>query len=112
MNNRAVFELRRGDSVEFWYEVRLSEYEVPDYYTEDMSKGLPQEHHHRAEVYLRRGGQTYDLYGYQSESVINDIIDQFEKYLHFVEISPNILPWRMQEHDDDITLEQGSVFDK
>lgn len=112
VNNRAVFELRRGDSVEFWYEVRLSEYEVPDYYTEDMSKGLPQEHHHRAEVYLRRGGQTYDLYGYQSESVINDIIDQFEKYLHFVDISPNILPWRMQEHDDDITLEQGSVFDK
>jgi len=112
VNNRAVFELRRGDSVEFWYEVRLSEYEVPDYYTEDMNKGLPEEHHHRAEVYLRRGGQTYDLYGYQSESVINDIIDQFEKYLHFVDISPNILPWRMQEHDDDITLEQGSVFDK
>jgi choline/glycine/proline betaine transport protein len=112
VNNRAVFELRRGDSVEFWYEVRLSEYEVPDYYTEEMNKGLPEEHHHRAEVYLRRGGQTYDLYGYQSESVINDIIDQFEKYLHFVDISPNILPWRMQEHDDDITLEQGSVFDK
>ena len=112
VNNRAVFELRRGDNVEFWYEVRLSEHEVPDYYTEDMNKGLPQEHHHRAEVYLRRGGQTYDLYGYQAESVINDIIDQFEKYLHFVDISPNILPWRMQEHDDDITLEQGSVFDK
>ena len=54
----------------------------------------------------------YDLYGYQSESVINDIIDQFEKYLNFVNVSPNILPWRMQQHDDDITLEQGSVFDK
>ena len=112
VNNRVVFELRGGDNVEFWYEVRLSEHEVPDYYTEDMANELPQEHHHRAEVYLRRGGQTYDLYGYQSESVINDIIDQFEKYLHFVNVSPNILPWRMQQHDDDITLEQGSVFDK
>ena len=48
-----------------------------------MASELPQEHNHRAEVYLRRGGQTYDLYGYQSDSVINDIIDQFEKYLHF-----------------------------
>ena len=112
VNNRAVLELQRGDDVEFWYEVRLSEHDVPDYYTEDMANELPQEHHHRAEVYLRRGGQTYDLYGYQSESVINDIIDQFEKYLHFLNVSPDSLPWRMQEHDDDITLEQGSVLDK
>jgi len=112
VNNRAVLELRRGDNVEFWYEVRLSEHEVPDYYTNDKASELPQEHHYRAEVYLRRGGQTYDLYGYESVSIINDIIDQFEKYLHFVNVSPDILPWRMQEHDEDITLEQGSVFDK
>ena len=112
VNDRVVFELRGGDNVEFWYEVRLSEHEVPDYYTEEMASKLPQEHHYRAEVYLRRGGQTYDLYGYQSDSVINDIIDQFEKYLHFINISPDILPWRMQVHDNDITLEQGSIFDK
>jgi len=112
VNNRAVLELQRGDDVEFWYEVRLSEHEAPDYYTEDSVDTLPQEHHHRAEVYLRRGGQTYDLYGYKSESVINDIIDQFEKYLHFLNVSPDSLPWRMQEHDDDITLEQDSVLDK
>ena len=112
VNNRAVLELQRGDDVEFWYEVRLSEHDAPDYYTENSADTLPQEHHHRAEVYLRRGGQTYDLYGYKSESVINDIIDQFEKYLHFLNVSPDSLPWRMQEHDDDITLEQGSVLDK
>ena len=112
VNNRAVLELQRGDDVEFWYEVRLSEHDAPDYYTEDSADTLPQEHHHRAEVYLRRGGQTYDLYGYETEAVINDIIDQFEKYLHFLNVSPDSLPWRMQEHDEDITLEQGSVFDK
>lgn len=112
INNRVVLELQRGTDVEFWYEVRLSEYDTPDYYTEEGADKLPQQHDHRAEVYLRRGGQTYDLYGYHSESVINDIIDQFEKYLHFVNVSPNILPWRMQQHDDDLTLEQGSVFDK
>ena len=111
-NNRAVLELQRGGDVEFWYEVRLSEHDAPDYYTENTTEELPQEHQHRAEVYLRRGGQTYDLYGYKSESVINDIIDQFEKYLHFLNVSPDSLPWRMQEHDEDITLEQGSVFDK
>ena len=112
VNERVVFELRGGENVEFWYEVRLSAYELPEYYTEEMANQLPQAHHYRAEVYLRRGGQTYDLYGYQPESVINDIVDQFERYLHFINVSPNILPWRMQAHDDDITLEQGSVFDK
>ena len=111
-NNRAILELTRGDDVEFWYEVRLSEYDAPDYYTEGSSRDVIPDHYHRAEVYLRRGGQTYDLYGYQAESVINDIIDQFEKYLHFLNVSPDSLPWRMQEHDDDLTLEQGSVFDK
>ena len=35
-----------------------------------------------------------------------------KKYLHFLNVSPDSLPWRMQEHDEDITLEQGSVFDK
>lgn len=112
INNRAVLELQRGDNVEFWYEVRLSHHDTPDYYTEGRDNDLPQDHYHRAQVYLRRGGQTYDLYGYQSESVINDIIDQFEKYLHFLNESPDSLPWRMQAHDEDITLEQGSVFDK
>lgn len=112
LNNRAILELKRGDDVDFWYEVRLSERDVPDYYTEDGANDLPQEHHHRAEVYLRRGGQTYDLYGYQSESIINDIIDQFEKYLHFLNVSPDSLPWRMQEHDEDITLEQNNLLDK
>ena len=112
VNDRVVLELRGDNNVEFWYEVRLSEHKAPDYYTEAMANKLPQEHHYRAEVYLRRGGQTYDLYGYQPESVINDIIDQFEKYLHFINVSPDILPWRMQAHDDDLTLEQGSVFDK
>ena len=112
LNNRAILELQRGEEVDFWYEVRLSERDVPDYYTEGGASDLPQEHHHRAEVYLRRGGQTYDLYGYHSEAIINDIIDQFEKYLHFLNVSPDSLPWRMQEHDEAITLEQDNLLDK
>ena len=111
-NNRAVLELQRGDDVEFWYEVRLSHRDQPNYYAKDTKSDLSQKHFYRAQVYLRRGAQTYDLYGYQAESIINDIIDQFEKYLHFLNESPNSLPWRMQVHDDDITVEQGSVFDK
>jgi choline/glycine/proline betaine transport protein len=57
-------------------------------------------HYYRAEVFLRRGGQSYDIYGYEGQQIIDDILDQFEKYLHFLHISPGSLPWKMHEHDD------------
>src|SRR5699024_2660075 len=31
-----------------------------------------------------------------------DILDQFEKYMHFLQVSPGILPWDMEAHDDDL----------
>jgi choline/glycine/proline betaine transport protein len=61
------------------------------------------EHYYRAEVFLRRGGQAYDVYGYDQQDIISDILDQFEKYLHFLHVSPGILPWQMEEHDDDLS---------
>ena len=39
--------------------------------------------------------------------VIDDILDQFEKYLRFLHISPGSLPWKMQEHDDMLTETQA-----
>lgn len=111
VNDRVILELQRGEDVEFWYEVRLAEHEIPGYY-EGTATSLPQKHHYRAEVFLRRGGLTYDLYGYKPNAVINDIIDQFEKYLHFLNVSPDSLPWRMQSHDEGLIVESTSVFDE
>lgn len=111
VNSRVYLDLKRGEDVDFWYEVRLAEHEIPDYYELDNA-GAGQSHHYRAEVFLRRGGQTYDLYGYKPDAIINDIIDQFEKYLHFLNVSPDSLPWRMEEHDDGLIVESTSEFDK
>lgn len=111
VNSRVYLDLKRGEDVDFWYEVRLAEHEIPDYYELDTA-GAGQSHHYRAEVFLRRGGQTYDLYGYKPDAIINDIIDQFEKYLHFLNVSPDSLPWRMEEHDDGLIVESTSEFDK
>lgn len=111
VNSRANLELKRGDEVDFWYEVRLGQHEIPGYY-DDTDNKVTQSHRYRAEVYLRRGGQTYDLYGYQPDAVINDIIDQFEKYLHFLDVSPDSLPWRMEQYDEGLIVESSSEFDK
>ena len=38
----------------------------------------------RAEVHLKEGGQNYDLMGWSREDAISDILDQYEKHLHFL----------------------------
>ncbi|MBE8167056.1 MAG: BCCT family transporter [Shewanella sp.] len=40
----------------------------------------------RAEVFLNEGGQNYDIMGYTKVQVIGDIIDQYEKHMHFLHL--------------------------
>lgn len=37
-----------------------------------------QHRYYRAEVYLKEGGQNYDVMGWNQEQLINDILDQYE----------------------------------
>lgn len=103
-NQRAHFEVIQEGKLEFIYEVRLRGYEMPDFDLPIESKNntIDTEKYYRAEVFLRRGGQAYDVYGYEQSDIISDILDQFEKYMHFLHVSPGILPWNMEEHDEDL----------
>lgn len=99
--NRIYLEVIKEEQVDFIYEIRLLEHALPDYaYPEMPRENSPEKYYYRAEVFLRRGGQSYDIFGLEQQDIINDILDQFEKHLHFLHISPAILPWRMEEHDD------------
>ena len=42
--------------------------------------------YYRAEVHLREGGQDYDIMGWSKVAVINDVIDQYHKHLHFLHL--------------------------
>jgi choline/glycine/proline betaine transport protein len=100
-NYRAYIEVKRNDMVDFLYDIRLCEYLMPEFaYPELPPKESKSRHYYRAEVFLRRGGQSYDIYGYDKSQIIDDILNQFEKYLHFLHISPGVLPWNMEEHDE------------
>jgi choline/glycine/proline betaine transport protein len=35
-------------------------------------------------VFLSEGGQDYDLMGFTREQVISDVLDQYEKHMHFL----------------------------
>lgn len=104
---RAHFEVYKEGQVEFIYEIRLRAYDMPGFAGNEEDEAPQDEHYYRAEVFLRRGGQAYDVYNYEPQDIINDILNQFERYLHFVHISPGILPWNMEEHDDDALPEKS-----
>ncbi len=42
--------------------------------------------YYRAEVHLQEGGQDYDIMGWSKLAVINDIIDQYHKHMHFLHL--------------------------
>lgn len=97
---RSVLTVRKEGEVEFNYEVRLRAYQRPDFALVNAKTSDKQ--YYRAEVFLRQGGQAYDLYGYEPGDIINDVINQFENYLQFMHISPGSLPWDLEKHDDDL----------
>jgi choline/glycine/proline betaine transport protein len=103
-NQRAYIEVLRPGQVDFIYELRLRGHTRPAFAAGDAG-----ELYYRAEVFLRRGGLEYDLYGSEVQEIIDDIVCHFEKYLHFLHISPGILPWKMDEHDDMIDTEGAAT---
>ncbi|KIH76519.1 choline/glycine/proline betaine transport protein [Geoalkalibacter ferrihydriticus] len=105
---RTYIEVIIEGEIDFIYEIRMCEYLVPSFAYPEMERSEDDiQHYYRAEVFLRRGGQSYDIYGYDQQEVIDDILDQFEKYLHFLHVSPGSLPWKMQEHDEMLNVSAG-----
>ncbi len=105
-HSRLYLEVIKDDQVDFIYEIRAVGYAMPAF---ALTEGPEvDEQYYRAEVFLRRGGQHYDVYGYDQADIISDILDQFEKYLHFLHISPGSLPWKMAEHDEMLSDDQDA----
>ena len=98
-HNRIILSVERENDLDFAYEIRLRDYLLPEFV---LSNDQNRETYYRAEVFLRQGGQSYNLYGYESSDIINDVINQFENYLHFRHHSPGVLPWDLEKHDEDL----------
>jgi len=100
-HRRAYLEVIVPEQLDFLYEIRLRDYLRPAFaHPEVEETAADDSYYYRAEVFLRRGGQAYDVYGYDQQELIGDILDHFEKYLHFLHLTPGVLPWNMAEHDE------------
>ncbi|HBU3503711.1 TPA: choline transporter, partial [Klebsiella pneumoniae] len=89
VEDRIRLEVDLGNELNFIYEVRLRGYSSPTFALAAMDNNEQQTEQHRyyrAEVYLKEGGQNYDVMGWNQEQLINDILDQYEKHLHFLHL--------------------------
>ncbi|MDR9499138.1 MAG: BCCT family transporter [Hydrogenovibrio sp.] len=110
---RVRIEVLKEAEMDFIYEVRRCQFTTPTFaYPEIEAKVPDKDHYYRAEVFLRRGGQAYDVYGYSRGDMITDILDQFERYIHFLHHSPGLLPWKMEMHDEQLQPTQPKTLEE
>ena len=82
----ARLEVTLSDAVDFEYEVRPQAYLRPAFSLSETSSADEDSKYFRAEVHLREGGQDYDIMGWSRDQVLGDILDQYEKHLHFLHV--------------------------
>lgn len=69
--------------INFVYQVIARDTVPPTFMPESLEENI---HYYQAEVFLREGGQGYDVMDWTREDLLQDIIDQYERHLHFLSL--------------------------
>ena len=86
-DGRVSLQLGTPDSPEFVYLIRPRPYVMPSFALVGSQEDSRDERKYfRAEVHLKEGGQDYDVMGWSREDLIGDILDQYEKHMHFLHV--------------------------
>lgn len=85
-DGRVALELSHAGEGRFRYEVRPRAFNTPSFVLRETDDSNDSRKYFRAEVYLRQGGQDYDVMGWSREDVIGDILDQYERHLHYLHV--------------------------
>lgn len=85
-DGRIWVEVGHGEAIDFFYSVRPRAYEPPAFILRDTRGDRQRDmKYYRAEVHLREGGQDYDIMGWRRDDVINDVLDHYQRHLHFLQ---------------------------
>lgn len=84
-DGRVWLEVGHGEEMEFFYSVRPIPYEPPSFVLEDPRRKR-RDPYFRAEVHLREGGQDYDVMGWRKDELIHDVLDQYQRHMHFLNV--------------------------
>ena len=86
VDGRAWVEVLHGEEIDFFYSVHPRPYEPPSFVMRDTQpERMDSLRYFRAEVHLSEGGQDYDVMGWSRDDLINDVLDQYERHMHFLQ---------------------------
>jgi len=87
-DGRVTLSVSHGAEADFHYQVRPRALIQPSFALRDTRDDSSEERKYfRAEVHLNEGGQDYDVMGWNREEVIGDILDQYERHMHFLHLT-------------------------
>lgn len=76
-----------GEEIDFSYVVLARRHERPhEAMVSGEDDGVSSSEYFRAEVHLSEGSQDYDLMGWTREQIVHDILEQYDKHLHFLHV--------------------------
>ena len=78
-------QIGHQEEIDFYYSVRARQHQPPAFMTKAQEQAIPSVYY-RAEVHLQEGGQDYDIMDWRVDDIIQDIIDQYERHLHFLNV--------------------------
>ena len=81
--NGLALRVDHHNEVNFIYQVVARETLPPSFMPESTEENIQ---YFQAEVFLREGGQAYDVMDWTHEDLLQDIIDQYERHLHFLSL--------------------------
>ena len=85
-DGRCWIEVGHGAEIDFYYSVHPVPYEAPAFSMRDTRNNRQEAlKFYRPEVFLKEGGQEYEIMNWSKESIIHDVLDQYERHLKFLE---------------------------
>ncbi|WP_136685000.1 BCCT family transporter [Falsirhodobacter xinxiangensis] len=78
-----------GENIsDFVYGIRPISQPIPAFALTDTARGEGgRNRYYRAEVFLAQGSRGYDIFGYDKEEIIADIVAHYDRYLHYVSLT-------------------------
>lgn len=86
-DNGTELVVRHEGEADFRFAVQARGYLKPAFSVAEQDlDDVRRERFYRAEVYLMDGGQGYDIYGYSKDEIIHEVLNQYNKHLHFLHL--------------------------
>ncbi|MCC4832751.1 choline transporter [Shewanella sp. 10N.286.51.B7] len=83
-DKRVRLLIGNNEALQFAYGLRIRAFTMNG---ADIEGFASEQDYYRVEVFLEHGGQHYDVMGYTQEQIIADVINQYERYLHYQHLS-------------------------